>query len=190
VRVLKIIVGAAFFVACVFVATANMHEVRLAFPDVPIRGWPHVDDVYAPLFVVILTSLFLGVVLTGLSTLLEQVRLRTVARRARKERDRATAALAPTANERDAAIAERNAAVAERDAISAERDRLSGDVERARAELAQARGEVDGVRDERDALRAEVERLRGATEAHATPSSAPEPSEAQAHAMIEGEEAS
>ena len=182
-RVLKIIVGAALFVACVFVATANMHEVRLVFPDVPIRGWPHVDDVYAPLFVVILTSLFLGVVLTGLSTLLEQVRLRTVARRARKERDRATAALAPTANERDAAIAERNAAVAERDA-------LRGDVERGRAELAQARGELDGIRDERDALRAEVERLRGATEVHTTPSSTPEPSEAAAHAMIEGEEAS
>ena len=182
-RILKIIIGAVLFAACVYLATSNMHTVDLVFPDIPIEGWPQIGRVQAPLFVVILTSLLAGVLFTALLTLLEQVRLRTVARRARKERDRATAALAPTANERDAAIAERNAAVAERDA-------LRGDVERARAELAQARGEVDGVRDERDALRAEVERLRGATEAHATPSSAPEPSEAQAHAMIEGEEAS
>ena len=188
-RILKIILGAALFVACVFVATANMHEVRLAFPDVPVRGWPHVEDAYAPLFVVILTSLFLGVVLTGLSTLLEQVRLRTVARRARKERDRATAALAPTARERDTAVAEREALRAERDGLSAEREKLCSDAEQARGELAQVRSELEAAVAERDALRAETERLRGANEAR-TPSSVNEPAPAAAHAMIEGEEAS
>jgi hypothetical protein len=189
VRILKIILGAALFVACVFVATANMHEVRLAFPDVPVRGWPHVDDVYAPLFVVILSSLFLGVVLTGLSTLLEQVRLRTVARRARKERDRATAALQPTARERDAAVAERDALRAERDGLRTETETLRTESDQTRADLAQVRAELEAAAAERDALRSEAERLRGANEAH-TPSSAAEPAPAAAHAMVEGEEAS
>src|SRR4029079_10520280 len=77
VRILKIIIGAVLFAACVYLATSNMHTVDLVFPDIPIQGWPQIGRVQAPLFLVILTSLLAGVLFTGLLTLLEQVRLRT-----------------------------------------------------------------------------------------------------------------
>ena len=85
-KVLRVIFAVVLFVAAVFVSTANMHDVAIMLPRVPVEGWPLAGELHAPLFMVILTSLVVGVVITGLATLFEQIRLRTVARRARKER--------------------------------------------------------------------------------------------------------
>ena len=150
-RILKIIAGAFLFVACVFVATANMHSVSLVFPDVPIRGWPQVGPIEAPLFVVLLTALFLGVLITGLSTLLEQVRLRTIARRARKERDRA---------ERMREEAERARDVAER-----ERETFRTELEQVRAEAAEARAMYDRAVSESSAVQSELASVRAERDA-------------------------
>jgi uncharacterized integral membrane protein len=151
-RILKIIAGAFLFVACVFVATANMHSVSLVFPDVPIRGWPRLGPIEAPLFVVLLTALFLGVLITGLSTLLEQVRLRTIARRARKERDRAERSREEAERARDVAERERETLRSELDQARAEIAEVRVMVDRAASENAAVQNELASVRAERDAL--------------------------------------
>jgi biopolymer transport protein ExbB/TolQ len=129
------------FVAAVFVSTANMHDVAILLPRVPVQGWPLAGEFHAPLFMVILTSLVIGVVITGLVTLFEQIRLRTVARRARKERERAMAALAPTESARDIALQEQT--------------KLREELRLANAALEQVRGERDEAVQAKDAVRAE-----------------------------------
>jgi len=139
VKIFRVMLAAILFAACVFLATANMHDVELFFPELPVAGWPQLRQAHAPLFVVVLGALVAGVVITGLATLFEQLRLRAGARRARKEHARAGAA-------REAAERERETAERERDV--------------ARAELLQVRAEAADLRRERDALRGELERAR------------------------------
>jgi hypothetical protein len=155
-RALKIILVAFLFIACVLVSTANMHSVQLVFPDVPIAGWPHFEPIQVPLFFVLLITLFAGVLLAALATLLEQVRLRTIARRARRERERAERA--------------REEAERARDVAEGERASLIAQAEQARSELAAVRSMVDqaqkestALRVERDALRAELDAARAQT---------------------------
>jgi len=134
--------AAVLFVACVFLATANMHDVALVLPDVPSAGWPQMREVQVPLFVVVLGTLVVGVVITGLGTLFEQLRLRGAARRARKERKRAEAA---------------------RDVAERERDTAVRDCEAIRAELVEARAQTAEVRLEFDRALSELQASREAT---------------------------
>jgi len=139
VRILRIILAAVLFVACVFLATANMHEVTLVLPDVPVAGWPQMREVQVPLFVVVLAALMVGVVVTGLATLFEQLRLRTNARRARKECRRAEAARGALERERDTGIRESEAVRAELVQLRAESADLRRELDKTRTDLQRAR---------------------------------------------------
>lgn len=138
-RILRIVLAALLFVACVFLATANMHGVMLVLPDVPVAGWPQMREVQVPLFVVVLAALVIGVVITGLGTLFEQLRLRGAARRARKECRRAEAA---------------------RDTAEQERDTLARECQTARAEVAHLQAEAADLRVELDKARTDLQRER------------------------------
>ena len=140
-KIIKTIIAAILFVACVFLATANMHEVDLVYPDVPLAGWPEYGPWRVPLFVVILVTLVVGILVGGLGTLFEQIRLRTAARRARKEKDRAVATC---------------------EAAEQERGRVLGEIARTKTEL-------ESVRSQRDGAVADLERLRHESAAEVEP---------------------
>jgi uncharacterized integral membrane protein len=166
-KILRIMFAAVLFVVCVFIATANMHEVAIFLPRAPVQGWPFAAELRAPLFVVILTTLVAGVVITGLATLFEQVRLRAATRRARKEREKAMAALEPTAAARDAALQEQaklreelRAVRAELEQARAQREDAVRAADGARIERDDALRAADALRVERDEVRATVEQLR------------------------------
>ncbi len=88
-RVIRTIVVALLFIAAVFLASANVQEVEIVFlPDLPLAGWPSVQSVELPLFVIVLGSLVVGVLVGGFGALLEQARLRRAVRRATKEKEK------------------------------------------------------------------------------------------------------
>jgi uncharacterized integral membrane protein len=147
VKILRIMLAVVLFVAGVFLATANMHEVDVFLPALPIAGWPELRQVRVPLFLVVLGSLIAGVLLMGLWSLFEQIRWRTGARRAAKEHKRAQGAREAAENERDSALRERDIA---------------------RGELVQVRAEAAEARRERDAVRGEL-KARASSQAPSPP---------------------
>ncbi len=138
-KIIRMLFVVVLFTACVFFATANMHDVALTVPRVP--GLPGIGGtgVEAPLFVVVLGALLLGALLMGGATLLEQLRLRAAARKARREAERATKA---------------------RETAQEELARASDELERTRAQAEQLRAELESVRAELEGVRAECEGLR------------------------------
>jgi uncharacterized integral membrane protein len=127
-RVLRSISIALLCIAGVFIASANVHTVELFYlPAADIGGWPTARSVSVPLFLVVIVTLVAGVLLGGLAAILEQLRLRTGLRRARKERDRA--------------VDEQGKAAALLDNVSAEADGLRAEITELREEL-RAAGEI------------------------------------------------
>jgi len=128
-RVLRSIAIALLCIAGVFVASANVHLVELFYlPAANISGWPAERSVSVPLFLLVIVTLVAGVLLGGLAAVLQQVRLRTGLRRARKERDRA--------------VAEQGKAAAMLDNAKAEADGLRAEIAELRDEL-RAAGEIE-----------------------------------------------
>ena len=129
-RVLRSISIVLLCIAGVFIASANVHIVELFYlhPAAEIGSWPTERSVSVPLFLVVIVTLVAGVLLGGLAAILEQVRLRTGLRRARKERDRA--------------VDEQGKAAALLDNASAEANGLRAEITELREEL-RAAGETD-----------------------------------------------
>ncbi len=127
-RVLRSILMVVFFIAGVFIAAANVHDVDLIYlPAVPLVGLTSSLSVHVPLFLIVLTSLVAGVLFGGLAAILEQARLRLGLRRARKDADRA--------------LQEEGKAVALLDNAKAEAAGLQAEIAELREEL-RAAGEV------------------------------------------------
>ena len=163
-RVLRAVFGVLLFVAAVFVASANVHNVELFYlPNIDVAGWPELRSVELPLFLIVLSFLTLGVILGGLAAILQQVALRAGMRRAGKLRDRAL---------KDKAAAE------------ALLDTAQDEANDARAELAEVKAELERARREAsDALIDDDEPLSAFVEAA-------EPAEAESPAPAEGEDGS
>ena len=88
-RVIRTAVLSLLFIAGVFLASANVHDVSLVFlPNIPIAGWPEFRSVELPLFMLVLGFLVLGVILGGFGVLFEHVRLRRALRRASRDKDK------------------------------------------------------------------------------------------------------
>jgi len=129
-RILRSIVLALLFIAGVFVASANVQLVELVIvPDTGIASFPAKIAIELPLFLIVIVALGAGVLLGGLAAVLEQVRLRTGLRRARKERDHA--------------VEEHGKADALLDGARAEAEGLRAQVTELSSELVVARGGAD-----------------------------------------------
>ncbi len=128
-RVIRTAVLSLLFIAGVFLASANVHDVSLVFlPNIPIAGWPEFRSVELPLFILVLGFLVLGVILGGFGALFEHVRLRRALRRASKEKDKLAGEL--------------GAARAEVEQAESQQSRLREELEQARAEASRLASEV------------------------------------------------
>lgn len=79
-----------FFVAAVFVSSANVHVVDVVYlPAVGIESTWDPRSIRVPLFVVVLAALIVGALLGGATALYEQARLRLALRHARRAADKA-----------------------------------------------------------------------------------------------------
>jgi hypothetical protein len=94
VKILRTVLIVVVFLAGVLMATANTARVDLVYvPELPFAAAPLARSISLPLYLLVLCVLTIGVLLGGLAAAVEQIRLRTGLRRARKENARVTAEL-------------------------------------------------------------------------------------------------
>jgi uncharacterized integral membrane protein len=84
-RILKTVILCLAFVAAVFLCSANVHSVQLHYiPDFGITQLGAPQTLEAPLFLVVLASVALGLVFGGGAAIFEQTRVKLELRQAKK----------------------------------------------------------------------------------------------------------
>jgi uncharacterized integral membrane protein len=107
VRILRTVFVVVVFLLGVLMATANTARVDLVYvPELPFAGAPLARSISLPVYLLALCVLTVGVLLGGLAAAVEQIRLRTGLRRARKENARVAAELSSVKERLELARAE------------------------------------------------------------------------------------
>jgi uncharacterized integral membrane protein len=124
-RILKTVILCLAFVAAVFLCSANVHSVQLHYiPDFGITQLGAPQSLDAPLFLVVLASVALGLVFGGGAALFEQTRVKLELRQAKKAeakfREQAVTGVSELGVEREE-VARLNAAIS---SLHRERDEL------------------------------------------------------------------